>query len=64
MLCDRWVKTNMGQSLADAVGVKEPPMAVEDSARHVLAQVRSHDETCISYSLGAALTGRRLTVCR
>ncbi|GJN84378.1 hypothetical protein PLIIFM63780_007934 [Purpureocillium lilacinum] len=36
-----WVKTNMGQSLADAVGVKEPPMAVEDSARHVLAQIDS-----------------------
>lgn len=30
----------MGQSLADVVGVKEPPMTVEDSSRQVVEQVR------------------------
>ncbi|KAJ6439316.1 NAD(P)-binding Rossmann-fold containing protein [Purpureocillium lavendulum] len=34
-----WVKTGMGQSLADAVGVKEPPMSVGDSAKQVLDQI-------------------------
>jgi len=35
-LLDRWVKTPMGQALADAVGFPEPPMEVADSARAVL----------------------------
>ncbi|KAL1872768.1 hypothetical protein VTK73DRAFT_1374 [Phialemonium thermophilum] len=34
-----WVKTAMGQALADAVNVKEPPMTVEDSAKRVLQLV-------------------------
>ncbi|UNI24517.1 hypothetical protein JDV02_010255 [Purpureocillium takamizusanense] len=34
-----WVKTDMGQRSAEAVGFKEPPMTVEDSARHVLEQI-------------------------
>jgi hypothetical protein len=29
----------MGQALADAVGFKEPPMEIDDSARQVLEQV-------------------------
>ncbi|KND94587.1 Norsolorinic acid ketoreductase, partial [Tolypocladium ophioglossoides CBS 100239] len=34
-----WVQTGMGQTLADAVGVKEPPMKVGDSAHHVIEQI-------------------------
>jgi norsolorinic acid ketoreductase len=34
-----WVKTGMGQSLADAVGMAEPPLTVEDSARQVIEQI-------------------------
>ncbi|KAK0643378.1 hypothetical protein B0T16DRAFT_180869 [Cercophora newfieldiana] len=34
-----WVKTAMGQGLADAVGFPEPPTNVEDSARGVLDQI-------------------------
>jgi hypothetical protein len=35
----RWVKTGNGQNFAEAVGVKEPPMTVEQSVNGVLAQV-------------------------
>ena len=35
----RWVKTANGQAFADSIGVAEPPMSVEESARGVLAQV-------------------------
>ncbi|KAG6129408.1 hypothetical protein E4U12_004687 [Claviceps purpurea] len=31
-----WVQTEMGQTLADAVGVQEPPVTVEESSRQVL----------------------------
>jgi norsolorinic acid ketoreductase len=34
-----WVQTAMGQVLADAIGFKEPPMTVEDSARQVVEQI-------------------------
>ncbi|KAK4161088.1 Norsolorinic acid ketoreductase [Cladorrhinum sp. PSN259] len=34
-----WVKTGMGQGLADAVGLKEPPSTTEESARGVLEQI-------------------------
>ncbi|KAL2193631.1 hypothetical protein P885DRAFT_72019 [Corynascus similis CBS 632.67] len=34
-----WVKTELGQLLADAIGYKEPPMTVEESARHVVEQI-------------------------
>ncbi|KAK3985160.1 NAD(P)-binding Rossmann-fold containing protein [Cladorrhinum sp. PSN332] len=34
-----WVKTSMGQGLADAVGVKEPPLTTEESAKGVLEQI-------------------------
>ena len=27
-----WVQTGLGQGLADSLGVKEPPMSIEDSA--------------------------------
>ncbi|KAL5330058.1 hypothetical protein ACEPPN_003582 [Leptodophora sp. 'Broadleaf-Isolate-01'] len=33
-----WVKTANGQAFADSIGVAEPPMSVEESARGVLAQ--------------------------
>jgi hypothetical protein len=35
----RWVQTELGQVLADAIGFPEPPMSVEESARGVLEQV-------------------------
>ncbi|KAK4228536.1 Norsolorinic acid ketoreductase [Podospora fimiseda] len=34
-----WVKTAMGQGLADAVGVKEPPLTTEESAKGILEQI-------------------------
>ncbi|KAF4636613.1 hypothetical protein G7Y89_g1476 [Cudoniella acicularis] len=34
-----WVKTENGQNFADCVGVKEPPMTLEDSVKSVLEQV-------------------------
>ncbi|TVY30210.1 Norsolorinic acid ketoreductase [Lachnellula hyalina] len=34
-----WVKTGNGQAFADAVGVKEPPMSLNDSVKGVLKQV-------------------------
>ncbi|KAM4060823.1 short chain dehydrogenase [Hirsutella rhossiliensis] len=34
-----WVRTDMGQSLADAVGLEQPPMTIEDSSRLVLEQI-------------------------
>ncbi|KAK2611978.1 amidophosphoribosyltransferase [Conoideocrella luteorostrata] len=34
-----WVRTGMGQQLANAVGVLEPPNTVEESSRQVLEQV-------------------------
>ncbi|KAK4188283.1 Norsolorinic acid ketoreductase [Podospora australis] len=38
-----WVKTKMGQDLADAVGFPEPPLSAEESARAVLAQIDGLD---------------------
>lgn len=38
VLC-RWVKTENGQNFADSIGVKEPPMSLEDSVMGVLKQV-------------------------
>lgn len=35
----RWVQTEMGQALADAVGVQEPSVTVEESSRQVLKLV-------------------------
>lgn len=35
----RWVKTNNGQAFADSVGVKEPPMSLEESVSGVMRQV-------------------------
>ena len=35
----RWVQTPLGQSLADAIGFKEPPTTVEQSAKGVVEQV-------------------------
>lgn len=37
---DRWVKTTNGQNFADGVGVKEPPMSLEESLNGVIKQVR------------------------
>ncbi|KAK3324281.1 hypothetical protein B0T19DRAFT_428231 [Cercophora scortea] len=34
-----WVKTAMGQGIADAVNFGEPPMGVEDSAKGVIKQI-------------------------
>ncbi|KAL2130026.1 hypothetical protein VTI74DRAFT_6997 [Chaetomium olivicolor] len=34
-----WVQTGMGQALADAVGFKEPPLTVEQSAKAVIEQI-------------------------
>ncbi|KAL2153601.1 hypothetical protein VTH82DRAFT_4756 [Thermothelomyces myriococcoides] len=34
-----WVQTPLGQTLADAVGIKEPPMTVEESAKCVVEQI-------------------------
>ncbi|CAK7231134.1 hypothetical protein SBRCBS47491_007829 [Sporothrix bragantina] len=34
-----WVQTSMGQALADALGMKEPPVIPEESARQCLGQV-------------------------
>ncbi|KAH6856132.1 hypothetical protein B0I37DRAFT_303993, partial [Chaetomium sp. MPI-CAGE-AT-0009] len=34
-----WVQTELGQSLADAVGFKEPPLTVELSAKGVVEQI-------------------------
>ena len=34
-----WVRTLMGQTLANAIGCKEPPMTVEESSRQILEQV-------------------------
>ncbi|KAK3378811.1 hypothetical protein B0T24DRAFT_610042 [Lasiosphaeria ovina] len=34
-----FVKTSMGQAVADAIGMKEPPMSVEDSAKGVIEQI-------------------------
>ncbi|KAK5657828.1 hypothetical protein OQA88_2901 [Cercophora sp. LCS_1] len=36
---NRWVKTSLGQELADAVNFPEPPLSVEESAKGVLEQV-------------------------
>lgn len=37
----RWVKTAMGQAMADAVGFPEPSLSEEESAKGVLEQVSS-----------------------
>lgn len=34
-----WVKTSMGQALADALGMKEPPITADESARQCLGQI-------------------------
>lgn len=34
-----WVKTSNGQAFADSIGVEEPPMTVEESAKGVLEQI-------------------------
>ncbi|KAL1903426.1 hypothetical protein Sste5346_000052 [Sporothrix stenoceras] len=34
-----WVKTYMGQALADALGMKEPPVTTEESAQKCLSQI-------------------------
>ncbi|KAG4024991.1 hypothetical protein MFRU_075g00130 [Monilinia fructicola] len=34
-----WVKTQNGQAFADSVGVKEPPMSLEESVEGVLGQI-------------------------
>jgi norsolorinic acid ketoreductase len=36
---NRWVKTGNGQAFADAVGVPEPPLTIEESVEGVLHQV-------------------------
>ncbi len=33
------MKTGNGQNFADSIGVKEPPMTLEESVKGVLAQV-------------------------
>ncbi|KUJ16513.1 NAD(P)-binding protein [Mollisia scopiformis] len=34
-----WVKTENGQNFADAIGVKEPPMTMEESVEGILKQI-------------------------
>ncbi|KAK4126513.1 NAD(P)-binding protein [Parathielavia appendiculata] len=34
-----WVQTELGQALADAIGFKEPPLSVEESARGCVEQI-------------------------
>ncbi|CAK7203303.1 hypothetical protein SEUCBS139899_006034 [Sporothrix eucalyptigena] len=34
-----WVQTSMGQALADALGMKEPPITADESARYCLGQI-------------------------
>ena len=34
-----WVRTDMGQGFADAVGIKQPPLALEESVEKLLVQV-------------------------
>ena len=41
MFCFRWVKTENGQKFADSIGVKEPPLSLEESVNGVLEQVDS-----------------------
>ncbi|KXX73565.1 Norsolorinic acid ketoreductase [Madurella mycetomatis] len=36
-----WVKTAMGQAMADAVGFPEPPLSSEESAKGVLTQIEN-----------------------
>ncbi|TVY46924.1 Norsolorinic acid ketoreductase [Lachnellula occidentalis] len=43
-----WVKTSNGQAFADAVGVKEPPMDLEDSVKGVLQQIDAASKTTTS----------------
>lgn len=38
-----WVKTANGQNFADAIGVREPPMTLDQSVKGVLEQVSSVD---------------------
>ena len=37
-----WVKTANGQNFADSIGVKEPPMTLDDSVKGVLKQVSAN----------------------
>lgn len=34
-----WVQTDMGQAFADAVGVQQPPMAIQESTEKLLVLV-------------------------
>jgi hypothetical protein len=43
-----WVKTDMGQGFADAVGVETPPMEMEVCVKGLLEQVSSYFNT-VSY---------------
>ena len=38
----RWVKTDMGQGFADAVGVKAPPMELDVCVKGLSEQVRTN----------------------
>lgn len=35
----RWVKTGLGQDLADSLGVKTPPMSADESATGCIQQI-------------------------
>jgi hypothetical protein len=37
-----WVKTEMGQGFASAVGVEAPPMKLDDCVKGLLEQVSTH----------------------
>lgn len=37
--CGRWVKTSLGNGIAAAIGMKEAPVTVEESAAGVFEQV-------------------------
>ncbi|TVY16473.1 Norsolorinic acid ketoreductase [Lachnellula arida] len=43
-----WVKTANGQAFADAVGIKEPPMSLEDSVKGVLKQIDTASKSTTS----------------
>lgn len=38
----RWVKTDMGQGFADAVGVEDPPLEMDVCVKELLVQVSTH----------------------
>lgn len=41
MYYSSWVKTSMGQALADVLNQKEPPLTIEESAQRVIKIVSS-----------------------